>query len=411
MAFDRLAVLGGPPAFDTQIPLYRARPPDAELLRRPLEAAIASGVLTKGPAVTAFEDALAAKTGSPHAVATSSGLSALVLVLQGLRLEGEVIVPAYAFPAVAQAVLAAGLVPRPVDVDSESWNLDPALAESAVGPRTSAIVAVHTSGFPANAAALESVAARRRVSLVFDAAHALGARIGERSVGTFGAAEVFSFTPSKMVSAGEGGAVTTADRRLAGDVEAGRNYGRTRAGDWTGRGLSARLPEISALLARSSLGQLDDEIARRERVAAAYRAALAATPGIRFQSALRGTTPVYRDVSLRVEPETFGVGRDALRAAIAAEGVETGAYFHPALSDLPLARRFSMRESAVAGAAFPVAKAVAAQVVNLPVGAGVEAETAAQIGALIHRIHEDAARVSARSQAISAPRPPTVDAM
>ncbi len=408
MSLERLAILGGPPAFDPPVPLYEAPRPDAESLLPRIASALSSGVLTKGPAVSAFEASLAEATGAAHAVATSSGLSALTIVLQALRLEGEVVVPAYLFPPVAQALLSVGLTPRPADIDRDSWNLDPAVAEAAIGPRTSAILAVHTSGFPAPAPALESLAARRRVSLVFDAAHALGARIGERCVGTFGVAEVFSFTPSKLVSSGEGGAVTTADGRLAAEIEAGRNYGRSRGGDWTGRGLSARLPEVSALVARDALGRLDEEIARRARVAKAYQDALAGVPGIRFQLALRGTSPVFRDVSICVDPAEFGVGRDALRAVLATDGVETGAYFFPALPDLPLARRFNVRDNATtgSGAAFPIARAVAAHVMNLPIGAGVEAETARAIASLITTAQSESARLAARFRTVSAPRLP-----
>jgi dTDP-4-amino-4,6-dideoxygalactose transaminase len=409
MSVERLAILGGSPAFADPVPLYQPADPRSERLSTRIAETLSSGILTKGPALSAFEAALAAFTGVPHAVATSSGLSALTIVLQALRLEGEVIVPAFVFPPVAQAILSAGLTPRPADIDPDSWNVDPAVAEATIGPRTCAIVAVHTSGFPAPAPALESLAARRRVSLIFDAAHALGARIGDRRVGTFGVAEVFSFTPSKVLSCGEGGAVTTADSRLAAEIEAGRNYGRSRSGDWTGRGLSARMPEISALVAREALAVLDEEIDRRASVAAAYRKALADVPGVRFQAPLRGTFPVYRDVSLCIDPVEFGIGRDAVRAVLAAEGVETGAYFAPALPDLPLARRFATRESpasAGAGPSFPVARSVASRVMNLPIGRNTTSHTAEEISAVIRLAHAESSRLAARFQTISAPRLP-----
>lgn len=409
MSLERLAILGGPPAFDPAVSLYG--PPDLDTMRLVPEIARAleSRVLTKGPALLAFESALAARVGTARAVGVSSGLSALTLLLQALRLEGEVVLPAYTFPPVLQAVLSVGLVPRLADIDAESWNLDPSVVESSIGPRTSAILAVHTSGFPAPVAALESLAARRRVRLIFDATHALGARVGDRAVGALGVAEVFSFTPSKMASCGEGGAVTTADARLADDIAAGRNYGRSRSGDWTGRGLSARLGEIPALIANSGVAGIDREIARRALLAAAYREGLAAIPGLRLQAALHGTTPVYRDVSLRIDAAAFGIGRDALRAVLAEEGVETGAYFSPALPDLPLSRHFLQRASDPSGkrTLFPVAQAVAAEVVNLPIGADVESRTASDIAALIARIHQDAERIAVRFRTLSAPRPPS----
>jgi len=300
-------------------------------------------------------------------------------------------------------VLAAGLTPRLVDIDSESWNIDPVAVEAAVGPRTSAILAVHTSGFPAPAQALESIAARRRLRLLFDAAHALGARVSDRPVGSLGIAETFSFTPSKLVVGGEGGAVVTADSRLASELAAARNYGRSAHGDWTGRGISARLPEISALLARISLAGRRVEIERRARLAASYRESLEGIPGIRFQTALHDTTPVYRDISVRVSADEFGVGRDALRAALDLEGVQTGVYFHPAVPDLPLARHF-LPTASPNPAEFPRARRIAAEVINLPVGPSVTAEHALVICRLVGQVHEHSRRLRVRFQTVSAPR-------
>lgn len=404
MSVEQLAILGGAPSFDRVVPLYGPASIDTARVLPEIARTLDSGILTKGAQVRELEDALAAATGSANAVAFSSGLSALTMLLQGLRLDGEVLMPAYVFAPVIQAVLAAGLTPRLVDIDSESWNIDPIAAEAAVGPRTSAILAVHTSGFPAPAQALESIAARRRLRLLFDAAHALGARVSDRPVGSLGIAETFSFTPSKLVVGGEGGAVVTADSRLASELSAARNYGRSAHGDWTGRGISARLPEISALLARISLAGRRGEIERRARLAATYRESFEGVPGLHFQTALHDTTPVYRDISVRVSADEFGVGRDVLRAALDVEGVQTGVYFHPAVPDLPLARRFLPTASQPNPAEFPRARRIAAEVINLPVGPSVTAEDALVIGRLVGQVHEHSRRLRVRFQTVSAPR-------
>ncbi|MFN0152581.1 MAG: aminotransferase class I/II-fold pyridoxal phosphate-dependent enzyme [bacterium] len=406
MSVERLAILGGEPAFAPGLPLYGPVSVDSERLAPEILQILASGEFTKGTRVRQFERALATQTGAAYAIAFSSGLSAMTLLLQALRLEGEVIVPAYVFPPVLQAIMAAGLTPRPVDIDADSWNLDPVATEAAVGPRTSAILAVHTSGFPAAAAALESIAARRRLRLIFDAAHAVGARAADRNVGALGSAEVFSFTPSKLVCGGEGGAVTTADARLATELQAARNYGRSVAGDWTGRGASARQPEISAALADRSLQSLETEIERRGALARTYRAALNDIPGIGFQSSLPGTFPVFRDFSIRVHAEEFGLSRDALRSVLESEGVETGAYFSPAVPDLPLARKFMAPGSAAARGLFPVARAVAAGVVNLPIGHSVSLGHAEMLARLVRLIQDQVDRVAVRFKTASAPRPP-----
>jgi dTDP-4-amino-4,6-dideoxygalactose transaminase len=240
--------------------------------------------------------------------------------------------------------------------------------------------------------------------LLFDASHALGARVSDRPVGSLGIAETFSFTPSKIVVGGEGGAVVTADSRLAAELVAARNYGRSAHGDWTGRGVSARLPEISALLARLSLAARQAEIERRARLAATYRESLGGIPGIRFQAALHDTAPVYRDISIRVSAEEFGLSRDGLRVALDLDGVQTGAYFHPAVPDLPLARRFLPLASSPNPGDFPRARQVAAEVVNLPVGPSVTIEDAIVIGQLVAQVHEHSRRLRVRFQTTSAPR-------
>jgi dTDP-4-amino-4,6-dideoxygalactose transaminase len=405
MSLERLEILGGHPEFETPVPLYGPVALDVESALREMAPVLESGILTKGPAVAAFEATLAQRTGAAYAVATSSGFSALVLLLQALRLEGEVVVPAYVFPPVLQAVLAAGLTPRLADIDIESWNLDPVAAEAAVGPRTCCVLALHTSGLPAPVAALESIAARKRVRIIFDAAHALGAAAGGRAAGSFGMAEVFSFTPSKIAGAGEGGAVTTSDARLAAEIAAGRNYGRSKSGDWTGRGLSARMPEVVAVLAKAALERLDHERARRATLASVYRQALDGVPGIRFQTPLRDTTPAYRDVSLRVSAAEFGIDRDALRAVLEREGVMTGAYFHPVAHDLPFARHFTNNVVASGRAPCPIARQVAAEVVNLPVGSSTTPAVASRIAELIGAVHASVERVAARFKTVSAPRP------
>jgi perosamine synthetase len=223
---------------------------------------IESGMLTMGVRVPEFEAELARVCETRHAVAVSSGTAALHLAVLALGLEpgDEVIVPAYTFPATANVVALSGLKPVLVDVDPATMNLDPALVE--VGPRTRAILAVHLFGRPARLEELPDL------PLIGDAAGALGARRGGRACGSLGLAGCLSFHPRKIVTTGEGGAVTTDDDRLAETVRELRHHG-WRGDDMPVPGLNYRLPDLLCAIGTTQLRRIDALLADRKRIAAA----------------------------------------------------------------------------------------------------------------------------------------------
>jgi dTDP-4-amino-4,6-dideoxygalactose transaminase len=237
-------------------------------------AVIESGWLTMGPLVGEFERELARRCEVDHALAVSSGTAALHLAVLslGLRPGDEVLVPAYTFPATANVVALCGLRPVLVDVDPITMNIDPAQVE--VGPRTRAIVAVHLFGRPCRIEQLPDL------PLIEDAAGALGARRRGRACGSLGLAGCLSFHPRKIVSTGEGGAVTTADAQLAETVARGRNHGwRSMAdADMPSPGFNYRLSELACALGLGPLRCLDEILARRAAIAAGYAERLAPLP-------------------------------------------------------------------------------------------------------------------------------------
>lgn len=233
-----------------------------------------SGRLTMGPKVAEFEAGLARACEVEHALVVSSGTAALHLAVLALDLEpgDEVLVPAYTFPATANVVAHAGARPVLVDVEPETMSLDPARAAEAVTPRTRGVLAVHLFGRPLDWGALRE-AVPQEVRLVEDSAGALGARWRGRPCGGLGEPGCLSFHPRKIVTTGEGGAVTTSDGELAQRIREMRDHGivdRRGAFEIATPGLNYRLSDILCAVGIPQLRRLEELLAARERLAQAY---------------------------------------------------------------------------------------------------------------------------------------------
>jgi dTDP-4-amino-4,6-dideoxygalactose transaminase len=269
------------------------------------------GMLTMGPRVAELEAELARACEVEHAIAVSSGTAALHLAVLALGLDpgDEVLVPAYTFPATANVVALAGLRPVLVDVDPVTMNVDPELLR--VGPRTRAVMAVHLFGRPAPVEALPELL------LLEDAAGALGARRGARACGSLGTLGCLSFHPRKIVTTGEGGAVTTGDARIAEVVRRGRNHGwRSLAdGDMPAPGLNYRLADVLCALGLPQLRRLDELLAARTRLAAGYAERLRDLPVV-LPRADDGDVHGWQAYVIQVDR------RDEVLAGLRADGVE-----------------------------------------------------------------------------------------
>jgi perosamine synthetase len=271
-------------------------------------AVIESGMLTMGPRVAEFEAELARACDVRHAVAVSSGTAALHLAVLALALEpgDEVLVPAYTFPATANVVAFAGLRPVLVDVDPLTMNVDP--DKLSVGPRTKAILPVHIFGRPARIEQLPDL------PILEDAAGALGARRRGRPCGSLGLLGCLSFHPRKIVATGEGGAVTTNDDEIAAAVRRLRHHG------WSGDempapGLNYRLSDVLCALGLPQVRRLDELLAARTRVAAAYAERLGHLPVV-LPEADEGDVHGWQAYVIQVE------NRDEVLAALRAQGIE-----------------------------------------------------------------------------------------
>lgn len=262
---------------------------DLEALHRPLadelDAAfrrvLSSSHFILGPELEAFESSFAAYCGTRHCIGTGNGLDALTLTLvaAGIGAGDEVIVPGQTFIATWLATSHAGATPVPVDIASDSFNMDPALIEARITRHTKAIISVHLYGRPADMSAINTIAARHGLFVLEDAAQAHGARLHGKRAGSLGTAAAFSFYPGKNLGAlGDGGAVVTNDEALATKLRRLRNYGATRKYHHEELGFNSRLDELQAALLSVKLKHLDDWNSKRAQTAALYQRELAGLP-------------------------------------------------------------------------------------------------------------------------------------
>ena len=271
-----------------------------------------SGMLTMGPKVPEFEAELARACEVDHALAVSSGTAALHLAVLalGLEPEDEVIVPAYTFPATANVVALAGLRPVLVDVDPETMNIDPEQID--VGPRTKAVLAVHLFGRPAPVEELPD-----SVAVLEDAAGALGARYRGRACGGLGLLGCLSFHPRKIVTTGEGGAVTTNDPAVAAEVAAWRNHGWRSLvpPEMPEPGLNYRLSDILCAVGLPQIRRLDDLFAARTRIADGYTERLRELP-VSVPVAADGDVHGWQAYVIQIDD------RDRVLRELRAQGIE-----------------------------------------------------------------------------------------
>ena len=289
-----------------------ARPDVGEAELAEVAGVLESGTLTMGPKVAELEAELARLCAVEHALVVSSGTAALHVAVLALGLEpgDEVLVPAYTFPATANVVALAGLKPVLVDVDPETMNIDP--SKAVAGPRTKAVLAVHLFGRPARLEQLPD-----GLPVLEDAAGALGARRAGRACGGLGLLGCLSFHPRKIVTTGEGGAVTTNDDEIAAAVASMRNHGWRSLvpPDMPAPGLNYRLSDILCAVGIPQARRLDELLAARTRVATAYAERLHDLP-VLVPAADEGDVHGWQAYVIQVND------RDRVLAELRAQGIE-----------------------------------------------------------------------------------------
>ncbi len=305
------------------IRLARPQTDDAELAE--IAEVLASGYLTQGPKVEELEGMVAALVGTEYAFAVTSATTALhlSLVALGIGPGDEVLVPDFTFPATANVVVQQGATPVLVDIDLETFAMDPDDLARRVTPRARAIMPVHPFGLCADMDPLLAVAESHGLPVIEDAACALGATYHGRQAGSIGLAGCFSFHPRKSITTGEGGMITTSDGALADRIRLLRSHGGIREGGrftFEAAGFNYRLSDILAAVGVAQMRKLDAFLAARRRIAAAYDAALAGVERLRRPVTPEWATHTYQSYVVLLDE---AVDRDGIIAALRDDGIET----------------------------------------------------------------------------------------
>jgi perosamine synthetase len=291
-----------------------------------VEEVLASGQLTLGPRVAAFEQAVAAHVGVAHAVAVSSGTAALHLALVGLGIApgDEVVLPDFTHPATGNVVLHRGARPVLVDVDPRTYNLDAGALERALTSRTRLVIAVDLFGLPADYPALEEVLEPRGIPILCDAACSLGAELSGESPARRGEAAIFSFHPRKILTTGEGGMIVTDNPGLATRLARLRNHGFERRGEqavFHELGFNYRMSDVLAVLGSAQLPHLTEIVDRRNYLARLLSARLEPLEGIRAPATpAEGVRPTFQAYVAVLDEE---VDRGRFIAALADKAIES----------------------------------------------------------------------------------------
>jgi dTDP-4-amino-4,6-dideoxygalactose transaminase len=284
-----------------------------------------SGMLVQGENVLALEGAVAERLGIKHVIATTSGTAALHLALTALAIGpgDEVIVPAFSFVATANVVEIVGAKCVFVDIDPDTFNIDVARIESAITPKTRAIIPVHEFGLACNISQVVNLACRHGLFVIEDAACALGAAENETSVGSFGDVGCFSLHPRKAITSGEGGLLTTNDAATAAKLRSLRNHGielRNGKKEFVAPGFNYRMTDFQAALVRSQLSRLDGHLDRRAVLADVYAAELGDAENLKLPFVPKNERHTWQTYYVVVDKRS---DRDDLIEKLKRSGIET----------------------------------------------------------------------------------------
>jgi perosamine synthetase len=356
-----------------------ARPQMGEEEKERVWEAMASGSLAQGPRVREFEERFADEIGAGHAVATSSGTTALHLALLGYGIgDGdEVVTVPFTFIASANSILYTGARPVFVDIGEADFAMDPSLIEAAITPRTKAVMPVSLYGQPADMPAISAIAERHGLSVVEDACQAHGAAIDGRKSGTWGAG-TFSFYPTKNMTTGEGGMITTDDVELADRVRLLREHGMKVRYHHDIVGYNFRMTDIAAAIGLAQLPRLAGYNDRRRAIAARYDAELRGVLAPRVRPRV---THVYHQYTIRVRE------RDVFAEKLRERGVGSAIYY-----PIPVHRQKPFLALGYGDETYPVTERLTEQVLSIPVHPSLSDD---EVGTVIDAVNETAAELGA----------------
>lgn len=339
-----------------------ALPPLEELIPY-LENIWENKVLTNGgPYHQMLEQALCEYLGVKHLCLFANATIALITAMQSLRIQGEVITTPYSFVATSHSLLWNGIKPVFVDIDPQSYNLDPDKIEAAITPQTSAIMPVHCYGRPCDVDRIQRIADNYGLRLIYDAAHAFGVKHKGTSLLNFGDLSILSFHATKVFNTFEGGAIICPDAKTKLHIDHLKNFGFVDEVTVVAPGINGKMSEFNAALGLLQLKKIEANLAARAELARKYRMALEGIKGILCPREMDDTVPNNSYFPILVT-EDFAVSRDALFERLREGEVFARRYFYPLITDFPMYRGLP----SASHANLPVAREVARQVMCLPI--------------------------------------------
>jgi len=386
----QLAVLGAKPRFES--PLHVGRPnigSRERLLARLNDMLDRRWFSNDGPFVQEFEDKVASIANTKYCVAMCNATVALEIAIRALELAGEVIVPSYTFVATAHALQWQEITPVFADIDLTTCTLDPGGIERVISSRTTGIIGVHLWGHACDTDAIEIIAAKYKLKLMYDAAHALACSHRGKMVGGFGECEVFSFHATKFINAFEGGAIVTNNGDLARRLKFMRNFGFAGYDDVRYLGVNGKMTEACAAMGLTSLESLDEIVEVNKVNYEAYEQYFADIPGISLLRYDSRECNNYQYIVLDVAPEVFPLNRDEVVAVFHAENVLARRYFWPSCHRMEPYRSLQPNAHLL----LPNTERVASRVCVLPTGQGVNPDAIAALADILNTALHSADKV------------------
>jgi dTDP-4-amino-4,6-dideoxygalactose transaminase len=392
-SIEELAIFGGAPVFDEPLHVGRPNIGDRNRLLQRFNEILDRGWLTNnGPCVREFEQKIATLLGVKHCIAMSNGTTALEIATRALGLKGEVIVPSFTFVATAHSIQWQEINPVFCDINPHTHTIDPDLIESMITPRTTGIIGVHLWGRPCNIAALEQIAERHGLKLIFDASHAFGVSSKGRMIGNFGNAEIMSFHATKFLNTLEGGAVVTNDDDLVKRIRLMKNFGFAGYDKVIYIGINGKMNEMSAAMGLTGLESLENFVAANYSNYKTYQSELSGIPGIQLTTYNEREKNNYQYIVLEIDDHTSGISRDELVEVLRAEKILARRYFYPACHRMEPYKSYFPH----AGLLLPHTERLCTRVLALPTGSAISSIDIRKVCQLLRFIIDQGRAVSLR---------------
>jgi dTDP-4-amino-4,6-dideoxygalactose transaminase len=372
-------------------PIYVTRPllPNLQDVTAKLEEVWDSQWLTNtGPQHVELERKLGDLLRVPYLSLFNNGTIALITACQSLRLSGEVITTPFTFPATPHVLSWNNISPVFCDIDPATMNIDAQKIESMITPHTTGILAVHVFGTPCEVTAIQQVADRYGLKVVYDAAHAFGVEINGIGIGTFGDISMFSFHATKLFHTAEGGALTFSDPNFKERIDLLKNFGIKNEEEVVMPGINGKMNEIQAALGIVLLEYIEEEREKRQKIIETYRTHLQDIDGIHLNRPDQGVKSSCQYFVIRIDEKLFGISRDEVYDRFKQYNVFTRKYFYPLCSNYPCYRQLPSS----APGNLPAAHEVMQEVLSMPLYGALSLNDVDRICAILKSFQKGIAR-------------------